>query len=308
MKQKNFFQRMVMPIPELSDYYRARRVEKHYANEPVRWIRLRKVLHWPIIFCLKLYHKVCKCKLRVLYNKAMPSKRPTIYAAIHICWDDIEYIFDAITEHAYLLLGDPDELYKSFDGAALFANGVVCMDTDNKVDRQIGLESCIKLLKAGQNILIFPEGVWNTSENKLVLPLYPGTAIMAIQTGADIVPIAIERSGAGFDVAIGKRIRTQSYKEEDKWILTNYLRDSMATLKWDVLEASGISKRSKIPINASELFEQEILKDARGIADWIGFKEQEFHPKNITEYEKAFEFMKRIEIKKQNAFLFRREK
>lgn len=43
--------------------------------------------------------------------------------------------------------------------------------------------------------MIFPEGAWNISENLLVMKLYTGAAEMAIRTGADIVPIAIEQFG-----------------------------------------------------------------------------------------------------------------
>lgn len=49
------------------------------------------------------------------------------------------------------------------------------------------------------------------------------------------------------------------------------------------MEASGVHKRTEIPENYSEVFKNNILEDARGIADWEGFKSQEFHQKNIIE-------------------------
>ena len=87
------------------------------------------------------------------------------------------------------------------------------------------------MLMTGENLLIFPEGVWNTSENKLVNYLFPGVAEMAIRTKADIIPIAIERTKKGFDVAIGKNIHSLLYDMDDKWQLVQKIRDDMATLK-----------------------------------------------------------------------------
>lgn len=85
-----------LPLEKLEEYYRNRRVEKYESNEPVKGIFIRKIIHIPIIGILKLYHHICPVKLRILYNNSEKEKRPTIYAATHICWDDIEYVMDAI--------------------------------------------------------------------------------------------------------------------------------------------------------------------------------------------------------------------
>ncbi len=277
-----FIKRNRLPLNELEKYYCNRRLEKYESGKSIRGIFLRKIMHTPIIKCLKLYHHICVRKLRIIYDNS-EKKKPAIYAATHIGWDDIEYIMDAISEHTYLFWGDPQELYRSFAGALLDLNGCVICDTKCKSDRFVAKETAIKLLMTGENLLIFPEGVWNTSENKLVNYLFPGVAEMAIRTKADIIPIAIERTKKGFDVAIGKNIHSLLYDMDDKWQLVQKIRDDMATLKWDVLEASGVHKRTEIPENYSEVFKNNILEDARGIADWEGFKSQEFHPQNTIE-------------------------
>lgn len=273
-----------LSLDELEKYYRDRRAAKYEAGKPIRGIFFRKVIHVPIIGILKLYHHICPVKLRILYNNSEKKKRPTIYAATHVCWDDIEYAMDAITEQAYLFWGDPRELYRSFAGALLNLNGCIICDTQYKRDRFVAKETAIKLLDAGGNLLLFPEGVWNTSENKLVNYLFPGIAEMAIRTKVDIVPIAIERTEMGFDIAIGKSIESKSFDMEDKWMLLQEIRDAMATLKWDVLEASGLHRRIEIPPNYSAIFKNRFIEEARGISDWIAFEKQEFHPKDIIDH------------------------
>lgn len=86
----------------------------------------------------------------------------------------------------------------------MWLNGVLYLDTAYKEDRMIAKEMGIRLLNQGGSLGIFPEGAWNVTENEVVMKLYSGTAEMAIRTGADIVPIAIEQRGRTFCVNIGK--------------------------------------------------------------------------------------------------------
>lgn len=301
----NFFRRNKLPLEQLEEYYCKRREQKFEADCIINGTKIRKILHFPIIIVLKLWHHVCDIKCNVIYNHSAKVKKPTIYAATHICWDDIEYIFDAIKKHTYLFLGDPKNLYRTFDGAILDLNGCVICELKDKRDRYIAKETAIKLLNKGENLLIFPEGVWNTSENKLLNFLFPGIAEMAIRTNADIVPVAIERSLKSFDIAIGKNINAADYKMQEKNILLQEIRDSMATLKWDVLEASGVYKRAELPESYSEVFKNKIIQDARGEYGWSDFKEQEYHHKEIAEREEVFSFMKKLNVNKNTAFLLR---
>jgi 1-acyl-sn-glycerol-3-phosphate acyltransferase len=53
-----------------------------------------------------------------------------------------------------------------------------------------GIKECLKLLKRGEILLIFPEGT--RSPNGQVQPFRPGFVTLAARTGAAIVPAAIE--------------------------------------------------------------------------------------------------------------------
>lgn len=206
MKRQNLIKRLTMPLPELEAYYRERRKERFEKDESFNGMKLRKALH-PVLVCgMKVKHLFNKQKVTILVDKRLPTDRPIIYAATHIGWDDIEMILSSIDDHTYLFWGDPRESYRTMDGFLLGLNGTIICDTDNKADRFIGKETCVKWLAQGGNLLIFPEGAWNVMESLPVMPLYSGAAEMAIRTGAEIVPLAIERYGQNYTINIGRNI------------------------------------------------------------------------------------------------------
>lgn len=227
MEHKNFFKRQTMPISELEVYYREQRKAKFEKNEPFKGIKLRKLFHPILISGLKVMHLVSGQKITVVGDRRVPTNRPIIFAASHIGWDDVEMIFTAIGKHAYVLWGDPHELYRQIDGFFLNMNGSIIIDTGDKSDRHIAKETCVNWLNQGGNLLIFPEGVWNTSENKLIQYIFPGVAEMAIRTGADIIPVAIMQYGKEFRINFGKNISQGKWSLDEKQMLTNELRDIM---------------------------------------------------------------------------------
>ncbi len=304
-KRKNLIQRLKMPLSELERYYREQRKESFENNEPFSHVKLRKMLHPILLCCLKILHLFCGQKITVIGDQRVLADHPIIFAATHIGWNDIEMIFTAIKDHAYLFWGDPRESYKTMDGFLLDLNGAIICDTDDKADRYISKENCVRWLQQGGNLLIFPEGVWNTSENQLVQYLFPGTAEMAIRTGSDIVPIAIEEFGKEYRINIGQNISTCKWCLEQKQELTNYLRDAMATLKWEIYETQPVAKRATISANASEDYRQNFIDQAKGVFTWQDFVNTSYRPRDITTPADAFAYLDKLIPRRQNAFLFR---
>lgn len=305
MNRKNIFQRLLMPLPELEQYYREQRQIRFENNELFHGVKFRKALH-PILVCgLKFMHLINGQKITVVGDKRTSTNRPIIFAATHIGWDDIEMIFTAIGDHAYLFWGDPRESYKTIDGMLLDLNGAIICDTDNKTDRFIGKETCVRWLEQGGNLLIFPEGVWNTSENLPVQHLFSGTAEMAIRTNADIIPIAISQLGKEYRVNIGANISCQGFTIVQKQALTNYLRDTMATLKWEIYETQSITKRNSFPDNYAVEYRKMFLEQAQGVYTWEDFVNTAYCPKNITTSDEAFIHLDQLIPCRENAFLFR---
>ena len=288
MKRRNIVYRLFASLPELEQYYLDQRRIYFEHNEPFQGIKFRKALH-PLLLCvLKLMHIIVGQKITIIGDKRTSTKCPVIFAATHIGWDDIEMIFTAIGDHAYLFWGDPRESYKTIDGLLLDLNGSIVCDTSNKSDRYIGKETCIRWLEQGGNLLIFPEGVWNTSENLPVQHLFPGTAEMAIRTNVDIIPIAISQFGKEYRVNIGANISCKDYSLTQKQELTDYLRDTMATLKWEIYETQSIAKRSSIPNDFVKQYREMFLEQAKGVYTWADFANTTYRPRNRVSPVEAF--------------------
>lgn len=290
---------------ELEKHYRQRRKERFEKNIPFRWLWLQRIIHPVLIGILRAGHMISGKSVHIVGDCLPYGNSPTIYACTHRGWDDIEMAFTAIRKQCHLLLGDPREVYRSAEGVMLFLNGVICMDSDVKSDRHIGKELCVRLLKQGGSLLIYPEGAWNITENLPVMLLFSGTAEMAIRSKADIIPMAIEIAGDKFFVKFGERIDCSAYTIEQKQELTDILRDMMASLLWDIWGHFPIIQRRSLPSNYGELFIEnfcaQLRKDIYTLED---IQITRYKPKNSTSPEEAFMHLSTVEPTKNSAFLF----
>ena len=291
---------------ELNQHYVKKRKDYYEKYGPIpKNIKLHNLLHWiPIPYFVMLLRKIKGIKLTVIYDKRIKNNIPTIYACTHIGGIDIETAFEVIKHPCWLFLGDPREVYKNFDGFLLGLNGVICLELDNKHDRKIAKETAIGLLRNGGNLMIFPEGAWNISVNQPIMPLFPGTADIAIQSEAQIIPVAIECYGKHIYVAIGKNIETKN-SWDNKYELTKYLRDTLATLKWNIFETVGMNLRKDLPNNYLQAFFDNIFLNNKTTS----YNKQDvintmYHDKNITPIEDVFAHLNTIHPTMQNAFLF----
>ena len=242
--------------------------------------------------------------MTVVCDEHIKTKEPVVYACTHIGGVDIETAFEIIKNPCWLFLGDPREVYKNIDGFMLGLNGVICLDSKDKDDRRIAKETAIGLLQNGGSLMIFPEGAWNISVNQPVMGLFSGTADIAIQSKANIVPVALECYGKHMYAAIGKSIEVAE-SWDDKYQLTRHLRDALATLKWRIFESVGVWNRKDIPENYSKSFMNGIINDNKDTS----YIEQDvidtmYRDRNFTTYEDAFAHLNEIKPIMQTAFLF----
>lgn len=330
----------------LADYYRLKR-EYEYNNGKslVKGTKWRSALHpilmklfslnrkfidnqdFTIINDFRKKEKLTQKLKRVLLNE---KKKPVIYAITHIDKFDFQIVSEAIKDHQYPFAGDPETMYRQFDGLILGLNGVIYCDTESKTDRKIAKETAIETLQKGENLLIYPEGVWNVTSNLLMLPLFPGIIEMAKETDCDIVPVAIERYDKNYVINIGSEfsVNKQLKMGLDEDEVKMNLRDEMATLKWDIMQSLP-KKRSAIEYyyntRRSELgaFEEELEKfQSERLNEWINpeTKEPYYNVEKImsrTYKEKdkstgirvdipevAFAYMEKVKLHKNNIFMF----
>ena len=174
----------------------------------------------------------------------------------------------------------------------------------NKEDRRIAYLRSVQLLKAGGSLLIFPEGARNGTENLPVMPLFSGAAKMAIETDTPIIPVGIEQFDKRFVINFGNEIRPIDFQNDVE--LTKTLRDTMATLKWEIWEKEHMQERASLPTDYSrqfrELFEQKI--DPYDTPQTI--EQTRFHTKAEVEQNAVLTHLDKLIPCKENIFLFRK--
>jgi 1-acyl-sn-glycerol-3-phosphate acyltransferase len=273
-------------------------------NPYIKGIPASNVWHRILLPLLRVYNRINHLELQIIDDKRQIGKKPVIYACTHIGFSDAMLLFDAIDAPCWAFAGDPESTINTFFGWMLEKNGVIWVDTYDKEDRKSAKKLAVQLLKQGENLMIFPEGAWNVTENQIVMKCYCGTAMMAMETGADIVPIAIEQYGKKFCVNIGKNIGYDEYGS-DAQVFTEHLRDTLATLKWEIWERFPITARNELPDNLKKTFAADIFAEAGELYTMKMYEDERYHDKNITSPEEAYAFVTDLIPRRANAFLFR---
>lgn len=292
-----------MSVPELESYYCALRKYRFEKGEKLGHFRMRRMVQ-PLLLWILMLERFSKKHTLTVTGKRSAYAKNVIYASTHIGGDDVQRVFEAIRQHAHLLLGDPKDLYKDAAGLMLFLNGCISVETNNKEDRRIAYHRAVELLNAGESLLIYPEGAWNIIENVPVMELYRGTASMALETNTDIVPLAIEQNGNDFFVNIGEPISPQGFSSDTE--LTRELRDALATLKWATWERIGMVSRRSLGANYRKVFADEIAARCELGYTIDDVERTRYHTKAEQEHKTAFAHLDRLIPSKENAFLWRK--
>lgn len=262
MNKKSLLELRKLSIEELARYYKEQRKEAIEEGIPLseKSIRIRNKIHQLLLKIVIIDRLFNHETVTVLKDERVKNNHPKVFACTHIGGNDIQRTFEAIKDPAYLFLGDPQELYRNLEGLLLYLNGVICLETRDKIDRGIAKKRSIELLEKGGNLLIYPEGAWNISPNLPVMKLYKGAVNIAVKTKADLIPIAIEQIENHFYVSIGKNIITRDMENIDTNLLNQTLRDAMATEKWHIWESIGVYSRDIVKNQTVDNYQQSIVK------------------------------------------------
>lgn len=128
-------------------------------------------------------------------NVATPKGRPTIFANTHKFKPDMEKITQIIDRPSMLMASDFKNAYKTINGWYFNTRPTIFVDPYSKEDKIYTYKMMVRYLQEGYDFMIFPEAVWNLSENKIVLETFFGTVRAALESNAVIVCTAIERYG-----------------------------------------------------------------------------------------------------------------
>lgn len=308
---------------ELASYYRFKRLYEYASCSSLKKRKLKELMY-PLVRKLLILNRtlIDKQNVKILSDEQVISDKPVIYAITHIGKFDYQIITEVLGEHTYAFAGDPEEMYRTFDGFFMETNGVIYCDTENKMDRYIAENTAVELLKRGTSLVIYPEGIWNLSSNLLMLPIFPGVIRIAQKACVDIVPVAIEQYDNNFYIRIEKNIKIDNHDINDLDYINkkkDELRNVMAFSKLDIIKSMPVVKRDSLEIYESENIKfkfnrlnEWVDKDKKPFYTLDKVKSRTFKPKDdngifIDSPSEVFSYYKKLKINKNNLFLLRRD-
>ncbi len=223
----------------------------------------------------------------------VPKNRSVIFANTHRFKPDFEKITIANPSPSFVIASDFINAYGTINGWYFNTRPTIFVNPYSKDDKNNTYIMMKKYLNAGMNCTIFPEAVWNLSENKIVLDIFTGTVKAALETNSVIIPIAIERYGKKYiincgevydpSIIIEEKLKEcnlsdfnnlcQKTKKEMILKCNTILRDKMASLLYEIwydhAMKFGYEKREKIEENYWENFVYKLTNE------WPGYKLQD---------------------------------
>ncbi len=220
-------------------------------------IWFRKIIH-PLLLLLvpffMEYKQVMESKNQLLgintpNQPFQLSKEPVIWCVNHGFKDDIAASIQA-TRHSYMFFGSLPHFFNTFDGIALFLNGVILCNRKSRKMKKASFDLSVQTLKKRNDLTIFPEGVWNKTPEKLVLDLWPGVYRLARETGCKVVPVIHyladphkKYEGNVIHTIVGDPVSMDGLDEQEGLTL---LRDHMATWYFLMMEKYGQTTRKEL--------------------------------------------------------------
>lgn len=270
--------------------------------------KIRRLIRPLLRIMLKVSRSLQGYRIEIIRKTEIPHDKPVIFAVSHIGKLDFEIVSEVIKKQYYVLAADFMHMKGTFSGFYLWLNGVVYIDVLDKNDRKNSRDLMVNILKQKGNIMLFPEGTWNFSPNEIIYDIQLGTVDMAMETGAVIIPISLEQyeEQKKFVINMGEPIEQEVAQEnvrEYKIKKTSELRDTMATLKYEIWEREGLTNRSDIKPNYWSDFV------VRRCAEWWGYDLREqidncYIPKEKLEYWDLMRDLRNMKVREANSFLF----
>ncbi len=233
----------------------------------------------------------------------LPTDRPLIFSCTHQVKDDIAMGLASANRHTYLLFASLPDFFGTLDGPALWLNGVILVDRKDKESRSATIPKMKYAIEMGADILMYPEGTLNKTENLVVQKLFPGIYYLAKDVNALVVPMAIIQEGEHIYSKVCEPFDICKYEKQEG---LETLRDLMATAKYELMEEHSIISRAEIG-NAKEYWENEMNELVNSMLPFYDFEienSSQFIDKYEVTYPQAFEHLNTIQPKLNNAFLF----
>lgn len=247
-------------------------------------------------------------KIVVEHFPSLQTGEAYIFASNHWFLEDFMITLATVDRDVFTLFGSTDQIEHSPASTfPIWLSGMVYVDRTNKEKRLDGIEKMSRLLKSGASVLVFPEGMYNNSENLLCLKMFSSPYTLNQETGAKVVPIAVYTLPEldTFYINYGEPMDFTGMERKEAMEL---LRDTIATMHYEHIEKyGGLLKRSELDgrdIHMDFMLQrrQEYLK-MHWTRDVWDEELMEYKDRNITEAKDVREELSKVKVSSRNAHI-----
>ena len=184
----------------------------------------------------KLLIIATKEKIVVENYPELEKKESYIFVATHGFSNDIIASLATIDRNAYLLMGTTDQVEHNPLMNFAWLNGFIYVDRTDDESRKSAVDKMEFVIRNGSSVMLFPEGGFNNTENKLINRPFAGAYLLAKRTGAKVVPIApfYEYGSDTIYMNYGEPMDLSMYDTKQEAI--QVLADVLSTMVWSNIE------------------------------------------------------------------------
>lgn len=233
--------------------------------------KFRDLFH-PIL--MQLAKSAVPFKLIADNDYAPLPDRPILFVGNHYCGNDVIVAANLIHGRVQIVAGK--QPLTPVDEFFFNANGTIFVDRKDKADTAACKRAMEALLKQGENVVIFPEGTSNVSDELLMYPMKWGVIEVAQKAGAQIIPMVLHYDKEKMECHV-RYCPAMIVDDMDKREAIGLLRDTMAAVRWEFWEQSGAHSRARMDIAAERAENMRLLLSYK-LLDYDYERSVVFHP------------------------------
>lgn len=266
--------------------------------------KFHKVISFVFLIVLRLHYK----RKIIVENKPQVKKNKNyIYALNHSFYLDGSAVIATANKSLYSLFGATEQLDVDICTAFIWCGGLIYVNREDKQSRKDSLPKMSRVLKAGNSVLIFPEGRWNDSENLLCQKLFAGVYNLSVENNVEVIPVSIfnETDNKNIYVNYGKPIKLYT-KEKDEALLL--LRNKLATMYYNqiVKYSSPFDRNKEQDMHISYMDERMYeYSKAKWRSDYNWDEELFSYKQGDVDLEDVWEDIDKVKITKENYHIFK---
>lgn len=227
-------------------------------------MKIRRVLNRPWRALLKAF---TKRKIIIEPYPKLTRNRPYIFVANHSFDEDVISVLASIDRNAYLLHGTTHQMEHNPMFYAVFLNGMIYVNRLDNLSRKEAVLKMERVLRAGNSVLLFPEGGYNNTENQLVQHLFFSPWILSKKLEVEVVPI-IAFNDYGTETIFIRALQPMALWQYEKQEALALLRDVMSTSVYEIMEEhTEMLKRSAMGRNPRKEY-MEVRKGVYACQKW----------------------------------------